>query len=166
MRSRKHEHKKRVCDRSRNRPGVASNTICNQLAYQDRHGAKTAARALPIVAGQRARAYDCDACGLWHADYLPALVVQGVVTAGEWYGTDGSEPLGPVLTDLVEQMEDASGGSATFERRVDATDTDLWGAIIDVRGTLFVARDYDSPSEAAAAVLAEHDAALLEAAAA
>lgn len=162
MRRHPGEHKNRHVDPYlRRRLFGATTSICDLVAYQERDGARHAAKRLPPQDNTSARAYRCsDGCELWHAGYLPELVVQGVVTAGEWYGYGGRPALRDVLLPMINQIRLRTGGNASFERRVGADGRDLWGAMIDMHGRIYLARDYDDPIEATAAVLREYAAAL------
>lgn len=159
-------HKNRRQERITVRPALASNSICGLIAYQNRGDARRAAKSM--VARQsstvaRARAYHCrGGCELWHAGYLPQLVTDGVVTAGEWYGYDGHRPLKDVLIPLLERMRRRTGGSAQITRRTGPDETDLWVAMVENDLGSFVARDYDTPRDAARAVLDDYDAASRE----
>lgn len=161
------EHRSRTGDRSLRRPPGATSSICGLVGYQQRSGAKWAARNMPFFQNQHARAYPChEGCGQWHAGYLPELVVQGVVTAGEWYGSTGQKPMRDVLIPLLEKVRRRTHGELSFERRrvvpADGDEFDLWSAMINARGVLHLARDYDNPNEATAAALEEYAAALTE----
>jgi hypothetical protein len=152
------EHKRRRQDNHRHRPSGATNAICGLVGYQERKGADRAAKRLPPIDGEHARAYQCiDGCDLWHAGWLPGLVRAGVVTATEWYGRDGQPPMQDILLPLLERLRAIGRGKATFERRQHGPDdTDLWTAVIDCRAGMFVARDYDTPHAAAMAVIADY----------
>jgi hypothetical protein len=162
MRRHPGEHKNRHVDKIlRRRVFGATTAICDRVAYQNRDGARRAAKVIPYFEDRPARAYQCrDGCELWHAGYLPELVVQGVVTAGEWYGYAGRPALRDTLLPMIDQIRRRTGGIASFERRVGADGRDLWGAMIDMHGRIYLARDYDDPIEATAAVLREYAAAL------
>ena len=158
-RNRKHPgHKNRGGERGLRKPAGASTTICDRIAFPDRDNARRAARAMPWGDG-RARAYQCrGGCELWHAGYLPEMVIHGVVTAGEWYGYNGRQPMKDILVPLLEEMREYCEGKAYFERRTGADDTELWTAILDAPDGMFVARDYDTPEQATDAVLDQYDA--------
>jgi hypothetical protein len=166
-RPRPHQHKNRRQDRSVHQPGGASNQLCPGIAYQSSQAAKRAEHVAhphrrptagqPQRLTERNRAYACDRCGLWHVEPVPDMVIQGVVTAGEWFGTAGRPPMRDVLIPLLYQLAAHTGGTPTFARRTGVDDTDLWAVMVDSDRGTFVARDYDSPAEAAAAVLAEYD---------
>lgn len=155
-------HKNRGGDRGLRRPAGASTRICNRIAFPDRSNAKRAARSMPWKDG-RPRAYLCrGGCELWHAGYLPDMVIKGVVTAGEWYGLNGDQPMRDVLVPLLEEMREYTDGQALFERRTGTDDTDLWTAILDGDDGMFVSRDYDTPEEATDAVLDQYDDAFMD----
>lgn len=159
------EHRARRTDRDLRRPAGSTSSICGLVAYQKRAGAKWAAKRMDLFDGRPARAYRCKGgCWLWHAGYLPELVVQGIVTAGEWYGYRGQPPMRAVLVPLLEKMRwTTHADKVGFERRrvepADGDEYDLWGAMIEKRGVIYLARDYDNPTDATAAVLAEYHAA-------
>lgn len=153
-------HRRRVTDNQLRRPGGATSGICGLYSYQTRAAAKRHAKTLPHNTGMRARAYPCrSGCGGWHVGYLPQLVIAGIVTVAEWYGHHGATPMRDILIPLLEHVRASTGGELTFERRrvepVDGDPYDLWGAMIETRGTVTIARDYDDPIEATAAALAE-----------
>lgn len=152
-------HRARRKESRLNKPNGASNS-CGLIAFDSRREADLGARRMPLDPGAPARAYKCtDGCGLWHVGYLPALVVQGVVTANEWFGRNGHAPMRKVIPQLLEHVEKTTRfGTATIARRTClVTDRDLWTIILDTpdAGQL-VARDYDSPAEAAAVALTDY----------
>jgi hypothetical protein len=59
--------------------------ICSsgKRSHADRHSAKAHARSLR---GQHLREYFCDVCGGWHVGHLPRAVLQGMMSAADYYG--------------------------------------------------------------------------------
>lgn len=144
-----------------NKPQGASNA-CGLIAFDSRREADRGARRMPLEPGAPARPYHCsNGCGLWHVGYLPALVVQGVVTENEWFGRNGHEPMRKVIPPLLEHIERVTrfGVPSISRRTCMVTDRDLWTIIVDTpdAGQL-IARDYDSPAEAAIVALADYGA--------
>jgi hypothetical protein len=142
-----------------NRPEGAVNA-CGLVAFASRREANFGATRMPLHPDMPARPYLCiNGCQLWHVGYLPELVVQGVVTADEWYGRNGHKPMRSIIPPLLEQITRTTRfGTPTISRRTCmVTDRDLWTMIVDTpdAGQL-AARDYDSPAEATAVVLNEY----------
>lgn len=156
-------HKNRRRQHVDHRTSAATTSICGLVAYQHRDDARRAAKQLPTRTWSdvgRARAYQCrGGCELWHVGYLPQLVIDGLVTAAEWYGYHGRRPLKDELIPLIAMMRRRTGGSAQILRRTGADDTDLWGAMVETGRGTFIARDHATPARAVRAVLAAHDAA-------
>lgn len=154
-------HQVRRKEARRNRPTGASNS-CGLIAFDSRKEADFGARFMPLDPGRTYRPYLCTTgCRLWHVGYLPELVIQGVVTSDEWYGRNGHAPMRKVIPPLLEHIQRTTRfGTPTIARRIcPVTDRDLWTIILDTpdAGQL-IARDYDSPAEAATVALVEYQA--------
>lgn len=155
------KHRARRKEHRLNKPKGAVNS-CGLMAFDSRREADFGARFMPLDRTQVARPYLCKTgCGLWHVGYLPTLVVQGVVTADEWYGRNGHQAMRKVIPPLLEHITNVTRfGTPTIARRTClVTDRDLWTVIIDTPNAgQLIARDYDSPAEAATVALAEYHA--------
>lgn len=158
------QHRARRKEHRLNKPNGATNS-CGLVAFDSRREARFGAGFMPLDRSTTARPYQCKpidgkpGCGLWHVGYLPTLVIQGVVTADEWFGRNGHEAMRKVIPPLLEHIEKTTRfGTASISRRTcPVTDVDLWTIVVDTpdAGQL-VAQDYDSPAEAGAVALAKY----------
>lgn len=138
-------HKAHIKDKIPPPPGTGE---CGLWAYYSRAEARRRNSDRPDVIGHR-RPYLCRRCGLWHNGQLPQLVIDGVVTAAEWYGTDGNPPYGDILIGLTEWLVARGIYEIGFFR---GPDGESWGMTARSAGHDHAVHQHRDPVDAAEAM--------------
>jgi hypothetical protein len=132
------------------RPPVSSNE-CGVFAYRTRADARRRISNRPDIIGHL-RAYKCRTCNLWHIGHLPQAVIDGIVTADEWYGANGHPPYGEILTDAVVILASRGIYKVKFHR---GPDGQSWGLVARASGHDVAEHGHPDPVTATAAMLAQ-----------
>lgn len=101
----------------------AGTGACGLWTYYSRAEARRRNSDRPDITTHR-RPYRCQSCNGWHNGILPQLVLDGVVTAAEWYGEDGHPAYGTIVTGVSEWLAARGVHAVRFHR---ATDGERWG---------------------------------------
>lgn len=114
----------------RARQDKGSRSTCGKFGYPTRKLARNQAsrtvddRDDPY---SRIRPFECERCDFFHIGHTPIEVINGVVSAEEWFGLRDSKGkgVGALITSCRSQLIEASGGFVRFERAGEA-----WGVTI------------------------------------
>lgn len=132
-------------DRIQAQPGTGE---CGLWTYYTRAEARRRNSDRPDIEAHR-RPYRCRSCDGWHNGVLPQLVIDGVLTAAEWYGENGHPPFGEVIAGVTEWLTARGLHSVTYHR---GTDGESWGITARHAGEDLVALWYPDPVAAAEAL--------------
>jgi hypothetical protein len=96
---------------------------CGLWTYYTRADARRRNSDRPDIGAHR-RPYRCADCNGWHNGVLPQLVIDGVLTAAEWYGEAGHPPYGEIIAGVTDWLAARGVHSIAYHR---GTDGQSWG---------------------------------------